>query len=133
MNIPDDKLPMIAYDLNVEVDFLIGVLREHCQTVVKKDFKNEAFEQFWAIYRRKGNKKQARAQWMKMTHSDMEKALAHAQRYVSSREWKFQKDAERYLKHEVYNDVIGEVQSAATSRERFIGSLEAPVYSGSRA
>lgn len=64
------------------------------------------FELFWIAYKRKGNKKAARQAWNKMPAAKQAKAMEHAPKYIASRELQFCKDAERYLRMEVYNDEI---------------------------
>jgi hypothetical protein len=64
------------------------------------------FEAFWLLYKRKGNKKTARQAWQRLTEQQRRRALEHAPRYIASRELQYCKDAERYLKHEVFNDEI---------------------------
>lgn len=70
------------------------------------EVKQDDFDIFWTIYKRKGNKKQARMQWSKMSNRKRQIAIEHAKRYIASRELQYCKDAERYLRYEVYYDEI---------------------------
>ncbi len=66
----------------------------------------QAFEQCWESYGRKGNKAKAKQEWSEIPATSMPVILAHIKAYVGSREKRFQKDFERYLKDGEYNKIV---------------------------
>lgn len=70
------------------------------------DNKEELFEECWVAYRRKGSKKKALEQWKKIKEEDKELILRHIKIYVDSRELRYQKDFERYLRDNTFKDII---------------------------
>lgn len=74
----------------------------------EKPKKSESFERVWAAYGRKGSKKAALAQWMKLTDAERECAERHIPHYVKSTERQYQKDFERYLMHHVFESPVYE-------------------------
>ena len=67
---------------------------------------NELFEQCWIAYNRKGSKKKSKEYWHKLTEKEREQVFQHIKVYVNTREKKFQKDFERYLRDKTFNDLI---------------------------
>ena len=65
-----------------------------------------AFEQCWVLYGRKGSKAQAKREWAKMPTSSIPLVLSHIKAYVGSREKKYQKDFERYLRDRIFETVV---------------------------
>ena len=61
----------------------------------------EDFEKLWAIYA-KGAMKKAEAVWMSMDDEAKGMALAHAARFVRTRDWKYLPDLHNYLKNQQY-------------------------------
>ena len=70
------------------------------------DKKNDLFEECWKAYRRKGVKKQAKDQWVKLSDKEKLMVMPHIKAYVSSREIQYQKDFERYLRDRVFKEVV---------------------------
>lgn len=65
------------------------------------------FDDFWAAYDRKGNKKTSAAEWGRLPQKDREAAMAAIPAYNASKPDKqFRKDGERFLKHRVWEDEI---------------------------
>lgn len=80
--------------------------KENTKVFPKKGDNDELFEQCWVAYKRKGVKKQARAQWVKLKDEEKQRVLRHIQSYVNTREVKYQKDFERYLRDKVFDEVV---------------------------
>lgn len=69
--------------------------------------KNEdkLFEKSWALYDRKGSKKKAFEQWVKLSQEDKDRAIKYMPQYKAlNSEIKYRKDFERYLSCEVWVD-----------------------------
>lgn len=64
------------------------------------------FDDCWKAYGRKGSKKDSLECWKKLTREEMAKVMPHLRVYCGSREFRFQKDFQRYLAHKLFNDVI---------------------------
>lgn len=72
-----------------------------------KPTKDEDFEFAWLLYRRKGSKKKAIEQWVKLTDEEKETAKGHIPAYIESvSDIKYQKDFERYLRDKCFNNVV---------------------------
>lgn len=72
-----------------------------------KPTKDEGFESAWLLYRRKGSKKKALEQWVKLTDEEKETAKGHIPAYIESvSDVKYQKDFERYLRDKCFNNVV---------------------------
>ncbi len=68
---------------------------------------SERFEEFWKAYERKGVKKTAKAQWGLLKPEEWDLVIKSVSAYIAEQpEKKFRKDAERYLKHRVWEDVL---------------------------
>ena len=67
---------------------------------------NELFEKCWTAYLRKGCKKKAKEYWKKIPESEKKMILPHIKAYVGSRELCYLKDFERYLRDEVYKEIV---------------------------
>ena len=78
--------------------------KERVNTLEKKD--KDLFEQCWVAYRRKGNKKKALEQWVKLKSEERARVMAHVKAYVSAKELSYQRDFERYLRDKVFLDII---------------------------
>ncbi len=87
----------ISYDTMARI---VDLLR------TREDKNNPLFEDCWAAYRRKGSKKKAKEYWNKLTDKEMDRVLPHIRAYVSSREVKYQKDFERYLRDKTFDTVV---------------------------
>ncbi len=81
-------------------------LEEKKEEEKPKVVKDEDFESIWLEYRRKGSKKKALEQWMKLTEDEKERAKDHIPHYVSTREVQYQKDLERYLRDKGFDNVV---------------------------
>jgi hypothetical protein len=64
------------------------------------------FDDFWIAYDKKVGKPNALKEWNRLTQKEKETAINHVTQYVESREKKFRKDPERYLKHRTFEDEI---------------------------
>jgi hypothetical protein len=64
------------------------------------------FDDFWQLYDKKVGKPNAIKEWCKLTQLEKETAMLHAENYINSREKKYCKDPERYLKHRTFEDEI---------------------------
>ena len=97
----------------------------------KADY-SEPFENFWALYGKKGNKALAFKQWVKLKEQDLSEIRGNIRQYIASRELQYRLDAERYLdpKNKRWNDTI--VQPASTrhsdTREDVTLSTEPKFY-----
>lgn len=86
---------------------LVESEKETAKEEKPKASKDEGFESAWLLYRRKGSKKQALAQWAKLTDEERETVKGHIPAYVESvSDIKYQKDFERYLRDKCFNDVV---------------------------
>ncbi len=68
--------------------------------------KDELFEKCWVAYNRKGSKKKSLEQWLKMKDEEKQVVLPHIQAYCSTRELRYQKDFERYLRDKIYTTIV---------------------------
>lgn len=67
----------------------------------------DIFENVWAMYGRKGNKKTSLLRWNNLTKKAKKQALQHIPRYVESTpEIQYRKNFETYLNQEAWNDEI---------------------------
>lgn len=64
------------------------------------------FEDFWNAYDKKVGKPNALKQWKLLTREEKELTMEHVPAYVLSRDKKYRKDPERYLKHKTFEDEI---------------------------
>lgn len=75
------------------------------ESIEKQD--NTLFLSCWIAYRRKGSKKKAYEQWLKLTEEEQLKAQEHIKAYVESvSDIKYQKDFERYLRDKCFLNVV---------------------------
>lgn len=89
----------------------IGIMKRQIRTEKKiekeKAIDNTDFEESWKLYRRKGSKKKAYEQWLKLTEEEQLKAQEHIKAYVESvSDIKYQKDFERYLRDKCFLNVV---------------------------
>jgi len=82
------------------------ICKEEKEKSLKEKEKSELFEQCWVAYNRKGSKKKAKDYWHKLSNKEKDNVLQHIKVYVTTREKKFQKDFERYLRDKTFNDLI---------------------------
>lgn len=68
--------------------------------------KDEAFEQCWIAYRRKGSKAKSKQQWGKLADDEKEMIAEHIKHYVESRELQYQQDFQRYLKDKTFMTIV---------------------------
>lgn len=82
---------------------------------------SDDFERVWEMYGRKGSKRQAYIEWIKLAPNDRKLTLSHIPAYVDNLkdEPQFMKDFERYLKHGTYHSTIIE----RPRKNYFSGSL----------
>ena len=64
------------------------------------------FDDCWDAYEKKGNKALAKRLWLNIPSSSYPVILGHIKAYVSSREKRFTKDFERYLKEKEYTKIV---------------------------
>lgn len=73
----------------------------------EKEIKKESlFEDCWKAYRRKGSKKKAKEQWMKMKMKEIDMVMPHIKAYVATRELVYQKDFERYIRDRTFMTAV---------------------------
>ena len=73
-------------------------------------FTNKDFEDFWNLYDKKVGKMNALKEWKKLKPLEIERIFEHVPFYLRTREKQYRKDPERYLKHKIFMDEIGEVK-----------------------
>jgi len=66
----------------------------------------EKFETWWKLYKKNTNKKQAFQQWVKLKDTEMDKCINVAPSYSDSREKKFRKSPNLYIRDKLFNDEI---------------------------
>ena len=79
-----------------------NTLTESNTTFTKSNTKTRSvysddFEKAWELYERKGSKKDAYKQWMKVSDDDKLKIVEAIPKYVLSAEYQYRKDFERYI------------------------------------
>lgn len=74
---------------------------------VEKEHDSPMFIACWIAYRRKGSKKKAYEQWLRLTEEEQSKVQEHIKAYVESvSDIKYQKDFERYLRDKCFLNVV---------------------------
>ena len=94
---------------NTHIGSIYGVKKEKDKdlSLSTKKEKDDAFEQCWLAYRRKGSKAKAHKEWKKLTANDKLQAEKHIRYYVeSATDVKYQKDFERYLRDKCFLNVV---------------------------
>jgi len=66
----------------------------------------EKFETWWKLYKKNTNKQQAFQQWVKLKDTEMDKCISVAPSYSDSREKKFRKSPNLYIRDKLFNDEI---------------------------
>lgn len=66
----------------------------------------KSFFEFWNLYDKKVGKDKAFLEWRKLSESEREAAMGYIPKYTLSKEKKYRKDPERFLKYKVWNDEI---------------------------
>lgn len=79
---------------------------ESDKSLSKKLGVDELFEECWVAYRRKGHKKKAKEQWLKLKDDEKQSVMPHIHVYVNTRELVYQADFERYLKNRDFQSII---------------------------
>jgi hypothetical protein len=79
----------------------------------------QLFEESWECYGRKGNKAQAKKVWSEIAVSTLPIIMAHIKAYVASRERRFTKDFERYLRDGEYKNIVFNGNSVAFDPRQF--------------
>lgn len=99
-----EQQPSHAYDSNI----INNNIKQSNKTNNKeKEIKKESlFEDCWKAYRRKGSKKKAKEQWMKMKTSEFDMVMPHIKAYVATRELVYQKDFERYIRDRTFMTAV---------------------------
>lgn len=87
-------------------DVDIEVVEEKKEKEKVKKEKDEKFEECWLAYSRKGSKAKSLEYWNKLSDADKELVLPHIKAYVSSREKRYQKDFERYLRDKIFKNIV---------------------------
>ena len=76
---------------------------------------SDLFNQWWKLYDRDTNKKQAIAQWKKIDESNYELIIEHTRKYVKAVEKQFRPHGFRYLRDECYkNEIVGNTPGLTT-------------------
>jgi hypothetical protein len=88
-----------------------------------------SFENVWALYGRKGNRKTSERRWANLKNHSREAALKHIPLYVASTPDKqFRKNFETYLNQEAWNDEVvfkSNVNANSTANSRiFVGEQD---------
>lgn len=91
--------------LRKEKEELTSVSEKKEKEKVKKE-KDEKFEECWLAYSRKGSKAKSLEYWNKLSDADKELVLPHIKAYVGSREKRYQKDFERYLRDKIFKNIV---------------------------
>ena len=103
----------VSYDQMAEiVDYLRTSVDKH----------RDLFEECWVAYGRKGIKNKAKDYWNKLEEKDIPHILPHIKVYVTSREKRYQKDFERYLRDKVFLEVIYNGNNIVYDPSKKIGS-----------
>lgn len=71
------------------------------------------FEQGWELYGRKGDKGKSKKEWAEIPVSSLPLILAHIKAYVASRERRYTKDFERYLRDGEFRKIVFNGNSVA--------------------
>ena len=66
----------------------------------------EKFETWWKLYKKNTNKQQAFQQWVKLKDTELDKCINVAPSYSDSREKKFRKSPNLYIRDKLFNDEI---------------------------
>lgn len=83
----------------------IDIIQKREEKKERNDYPDD-FEEAFALYRRKGSKKEAYVEWKKLDQRDKEMVFKHIPHYIAVKELCYQKDFVRYLKNNLYMDVI---------------------------
>lgn len=102
-NLNVDNQPQQSIDSN---KVLNKKKNESDKSLSKKSGVDELFEKCWVAYRRKGHKKKAEEQWLKLKDDEKKSVMSHIQVYVTTRELVYQADFERYLKNHDFQSII---------------------------
>jgi hypothetical protein len=73
---------------------------------VKTAKSDYSFDDFWELYRKKGNKKTSKSLWSDISEKQRAAIFGHVPRYQATRDFNFCLDAERYLKRQVWEDEV---------------------------
>lgn len=98
------------YAENPNMDNGTQISKEEKKALIEKkkernDYPDD-FEEAFALYRRKGNKKEAYVEWKKLDQRAKEMVFKHIPHYVAVKELCYQKDFVRYLKNNLYMDIV---------------------------
>lgn len=88
--------------------------------------KGELFETCWKAYRRKGVKKTAKSQWDKLNDEEKSLVLPHIKHYVATREVRYQKDFDRYLRDKLFNEVVYDKNKVAYDPQKALSNEYMP-------
>ena len=91
---------------NTDINTDSKVKEEDTKVSPKKEQKDDIFEKCWLAYKRKGSKKKAKEYWNKLDDVEKENVLPHIKAYVGSRELRYIKDFERYIRDKVFLTVV---------------------------
>lgn len=94
--------------------FATDVAQVSSEKAKKETTYPDDFERAWQSYNRKGSKKLALVEWLKLSADEKQKVAKHAPQYVASTEPKFVKDFERYLKHGKFESEVIEQKTRAS-------------------
>lgn len=76
------------------------------RVAVTEEVEPQLFNECWKTYNRKGDRGKAMSEWCRLSADERRQVLPHVKVYVASREIRFQKDFERYLRDKVFRQVI---------------------------
>lgn len=86
-----------------------GVDKSNPEVLTNEVLTNEKdmlFNEFWNAYDKKVGKVKSQQLWQKLTLEEKELAISYIPSYKNSREKKYMKDPERFIKNKTWNDEI---------------------------
>ncbi len=97
-------------DKNITISNNINSKRENEieKSISNLEFYDKLFKTCWEAYKKKGNIDMAKKVWDKIAEDEKNHILPHIRAYTDTREIKFQKNFEKYLKEKVFNSLIYE-------------------------
>ena len=103
---------------------------ESDKSLSKKLGVDELFEECWVAYRRKGHKKKAKEQWLKLKDDEKKSVMPHIHVYVNTRELVYQADFERYLKNRDFQSIIVKGNNVVFDPSRETDNTYHPITGG---
>ena len=103
-------------------------VKEKKEAIPKKNISySDVFENVWKEYDRKGSKKVAWQEFLKLDESDQNKLIPSIFMYKSEQPDKqFRKDFERFLKYDLYTQYYDLFMAEASKQEKIMKSARKP-------